>query len=56
MGVILYIMLVAEMPFSANTNKGTAEKIINDELIIPKDIASKLSNECLDMIYKCLEK
>ena len=55
MGVILYGMLVGELPFKGNSNKEKIESIKSGHYKIPFDIHKKLSRECVDVIRRCLD-
>ncbi len=54
MGVILYGMLVGDLPFNCDSNYETANKISRGEYKIPDKIRLTLSTQCLDVINKIL--
>lgn len=53
-GVILYSMLVGELPFKGNTRQEAIEAIKQAKYKIPKQISKALSQECLDFLSQCL--
>lgn len=53
-GVILYSMLVGELPFKGNTRQEAIEAIKQAKYKIPKQISKTLSQECLDFLGQCL--
>jgi serine/threonine protein kinase len=54
-GVILYGMLVGELPFKGTNSYEKIEQIKAARYRIPKDIASELSEECIDAMKRCLD-
>lgn len=55
MGVILYSMLVGDLPFHGKDTREIIDTICEGNYEIPKDIKKKLSPEVLDVMNKCLE-
>lgn len=54
MGVILYMMVVGDFPFSGANKTEISEKIQSGIFTIPKDIQKKLTKECIDAIHATL--
>lgn len=55
-GVILYAMLHGELPFKGANNYEVIEAIKEGRFKVNKKITKELSEECLDVISKCLDK
>jgi len=54
-GVILYGMLTAELPFDGSNNRQIVEKIITGEWSLPKLVDKKISKECKDMLTRLMK-
>lgn len=54
MGVILFMMLVGDFPFNSPNTALIPAKIVQGEYEVPKEILSKLSYECVDVLSKML--
>jgi len=54
-GVILYGMLVGELPFKGNTSNEKIEQIKLGRYRLPKELLDTLSPECIDVLKKCLD-
>ncbi|CAD8142472.1 unnamed protein product [Paramecium pentaurelia] len=55
MGIILYGMLFGTLPFTGNTNKEIIAQISDGRVNIPPEYNNKLSQNCLDCLYRALE-
>lgn len=54
-GVILYGMLVGELPFRGASPSETIERIKAGKYRLPNAIASELSQECHTVLKRCLD-
>jgi len=50
MGVILFSMVIGELPFAADTNNQIKDLIIKGVVTIPSKISKRLSPECKDVL------
>lgn len=55
LGVILYSMLVGDLPFHGKDTREIINSICEGKYEIPKDIKKDLSQEVIDVMDKCLE-
>ena len=56
LGVVLYEMSTGRLPFEADSPVSIALKHIQEEVVPPKQINSKMPNSLNDLIVKCLNK
>lgn len=54
-GVILFGLLVGELPFKGNSNYEIKENIRKGSFKIPPDVKKTLSHSCLNFMFRCLE-
>ena len=55
-GVLMYFLLAGEPPFYAETDEELFYKIKHDKVVFPKETFDLISNECIDLIKKLLNK
>ena len=55
LGVILFGMVMGYLPFKGNTNNEKIQAIKNTEYKIPNSAMNELSDECIDVIRRCLD-
>ncbi len=53
-GVIMYILLSGDLPFSGNTEKEITQKILSGKLSFKNTIFDSVSTQAKDLITKCL--
>lgn len=55
MGVILYGLLTGDLPFKGSTSNEKIEQIKAANYKIPHQVLTELSEDCLDVLRKCLD-
>ena len=56
LGVILYDLLCGEMPFSGKTINDVKQSILTKELVFEGEIWSTVSDQCIDLLLKMLNR
>lgn len=54
MGVILYMLVVGDFPFTGLNNSEISEKIQAGKFMIPRDAQKRISSDCIDAINATL--
>lgn len=55
MGVILFGLLVGELPFKGNTSNEKIENIKAANYKLPHQVSNELTEECIDVLKRCLD-
>ncbi|CDH57802.1 camp-dependent protein kinase [Lichtheimia corymbifera JMRC:FSU:9682] len=56
LGIMAYELLFGKRPFAGSTSDDVVEAILNDPLTFPEDAQQHVSEECLDLISKLLNR